>query len=212
MLNPLITVCFVFFTLIAAPVLVRGQHPGPAHPSPVPKSTTDKTPADAAARYFPNTELITQENQKVKFYNDLLKNKLVLINFMFTTCEGICPPMTATLAKVQQLLGDRNKDVTMISISVDPLTDTPERLKAYATRFNAQPGWYFLTGDKPNVDLVSQKLGGYVKEKAEHNAILLVGNVRTGEWKKVYALSRPSQIAEIVNSMLIEQQRADGKQ
>jgi len=154
MLKQLVTLCFVFVTLIATPILIRGQHPGQAHPAPASKSTTDKTPADAAAKYFPNTELITQDNQKVKFYNDLLKDKLVLINFMFTTCEGICPPMTANLAKVQQLIGDRNKDVTMISISVDPLTDTPERLKAYATKFKVQPGWYFLTGDKQNIDFV----------------------------------------------------------
>lgn len=211
MMKQSITVCLVFVILIAAPVLTLGQHPGPAHPAPAPKSKTGTTAADATSRYFPNTELITQDNRKVKFYDDLLKDKFVLINFMFTTCEAICPPMTANLAKVQQLLGDRSRDVTLISISVDPVTDTPERLKAYATKFKVLPGWYFLTGDKPNVDLVSQKLGGYVKEKTEHNAILLVGNVRTGEWKKVYALSRPLEIAEIVTSMLIEQQRANGK-
>lgn len=156
-----------------------------------------KNPAQAAANYFPNNVLLTQDNIQVHFFDDLLKGKAVVINFMFTTCTGVCPPMTANLAKVQSLLGERvGKDINMISVTVDPAIDTPDVLKKYATKFNVRPGWYFLTGKKTDLDTVLKKLGGYVEDKNQHNTILIIGNVETGEWMKVFAMSKPSEIAE----------------
>jgi protein SCO1/2 len=156
-----------------------------------------RTPGEVAASYFPNNVLINQNNQSVHFFDDLLKGKTVLINLMFTTCTGICPTMTANLQKVQGLLGDRvGKDINMISVTVDPLTDTPGALKNYATKFNVKPGWHFLTGSKADVDVVLRKLGGYVDDKNDHNSILMIGNVETGEWMKMFAMSKPSDIVE----------------
>jgi cytochrome oxidase Cu insertion factor (SCO1/SenC/PrrC family) len=167
------------------------------------KKPTDGEAAKASATYFPNHILLTQDNKPVRFYDDLLKGKVVLINFMFTTCTGVCPPMTANLAKVQNLLGERvGKDVVMISISVDPTVDAPDVLRKYADSFKAKPGWYFLTGKKENVDWVLYKLGGYVEDKTEHSAVLIIGNEATGEWVKTYALRNPGQIAEAVIGLL----------
>lgn len=158
-----------------------------------------RTPGEVAASYFPNNLLLNQDNRSVHFFDDLLKGKTVVINFMFTTCTGICPPMTANLQKVQGLLGDRvGKDINMISVTVDPLNDTPDALKNYTTRFNVKPGWHFLTGSKADVDQVLRKVGGYVEDKNQHNSILMIGNVETGEWVKVFAMSKPSEIAESV--------------
>lgn len=158
-----------------------------------------KSAADAAANYFPNTVLITQDNQPVHFFDDLLRGKTVVINFMFTTCTGICPPMTANLVKVQALLGDRvGKDINMISLTVDPGTDNATALKEYAQRFGVKPGWRFLTGKKADIDTVLKKLGGYVEDKNDHNSLLIVGNVVTGEWMKVFAMAKPSEIASNV--------------
>ncbi|HJQ70437.1 MAG TPA: SCO family protein [Blastocatellia bacterium] len=155
------------------------------------------SPAEAAARYFPNTVLLTQDNKPVHFFDDLLKGKTVLINFVFTTCAGVCPPMTANLAKVQEYLGDRvGRDINMITISVDPVIDTPAEMKKYAEKFKTRPGWYFLTGKKEDVDQVLRKVGGYVEDKNQHVSLLLVGNVETGEWSKVFAMSKPSDIAD----------------
>jgi cytochrome oxidase Cu insertion factor (SCO1/SenC/PrrC family) len=166
------------------------------------KAENKKPEADTAAAYFPNLELLTQDNKPVRFYDDLLKGKVVLINFLFTTCKGVCSPMTANLAKVQKYLGERvGKEVVMLSISVDPETDTPPVLKKYSDSFHAQPGWYFLTGDKKNVDTVLTKLGGYVADKQQHSAVLLVGNVPTGEWLKVPAMSSATEIADAVVKM-----------
>ena len=162
------------------------------------------TPKSAGgAAYFPNHELVTQDNQTVHFYDDLLKNKVVLINFMFTTCKGVCSPMTANLAKVQEQLGERlGKDVVMLSFTVDRETDTPAVLKKYADSFKARPGWYFLTGKKENLDWVLYKLGGYVEDKNQHNLKLIVGNEATGEWMKMHAMSNPTEIAAAVLKLL----------
>jgi protein SCO1/2 len=167
-----------------------------------------KTPAEAAAAYFPNTVLLTQDKNPVHFFDDLLKGKTVIINFMFTTCTGICPAMTANLLKVQAYIGDRvGKDINMISISVDPAVDTPEALKKYATNYKVKPGWYFLTGNKADVDLVLRKVGGFVEDKNDHSSVLIVGNVETGEWLKVFAMARPTEIADSVMKVADSKQR-----
>jgi cytochrome oxidase Cu insertion factor (SCO1/SenC/PrrC family) len=163
----------------------------------------EKTLAETSASYFPNVELLTQDGRPVRLYDDLLKGKVVIINFMFTTCTGVCPPMTANLAKVQSYLGERvGREVVIISISVDPAADTPVTLKKYADGFKARPGWYFLTGKKENVDWALYKLGGYVEDKMQHSGLVIIGNETTGEWVKTSAMRSPAQIAEAVLVLL----------
>jgi cytochrome oxidase Cu insertion factor (SCO1/SenC/PrrC family) len=166
------------------------------------------TPTEVAAHYFPNLTLLTQDNKPVRFFDDLLKGKTVVINFAFTTCTGVCPPMTANLARVQEYLGDRvGKDITMITITVDPAVDTPAALKAYAEKFKVKPGWYFLTGRKEDIDHVLHKVGGYVEDKADHTNILIVGNVETGEWMKVFAMAKPEEIAAAITKVAAKAQQ-----
>jgi cytochrome oxidase Cu insertion factor (SCO1/SenC/PrrC family) len=161
-----------------------------------------KSRDQAAAAYFTNLVLLTQENKPVHFYDDLLKDKIVLINFIFTSCKGVCSPMTANLRKVQEYLGDRvGKEINMITISVDPLVDTPEVLANYTAGFKINPGWYFLTGKKENIDQVLRKLGGFVEKRDEHSTVLLIGNLRSGEWTKAHAMLSPAQIADAVTAL-----------
>ena len=123
--------------------------------------------------------------------------------------------MTSNLSKVQKYLGEHvGREVVMLSISVDPQADTPPVLKKYADSFKAQPGWYFLTGKKENIDRVLYKLGGYVEDKMQHSAVLLIGNEATGDWMKVHAMSRPAEISGAVMQMIESQEkvRADAAQ
>ena len=174
-------------------------------------ASRQKKLAAAASRYFPNLVLVNQDNKPVHFYDDLLKGKTVLINFMLTHCTGACSPMTANLAKVQKYLGDVvGKDVLMISISVDPEHDTPAELKKYAANFKVQPGWYFLTGTKENLDGVLTKLGGYTDDPQQHSTVLLIGDEATGQWMKIPALTRPSEIVEAVAKILASKKEAAG--
>jgi protein SCO1/2 len=151
------------------------------------------------AEWFTNLPVRTQSGQTVRFYDDLLKDRIVVLNSFFASCKEVCSPMTHNLAKVQQQLGEQAaRDVHIVSVTVDPKNDTPDVLKAYASRHTVRPGWTFVTGKPENVDWVLHKLGLYEENRDEHTAILWVGNERTGLWMKMHAMSPPSAIINAI--------------
>ena len=159
------------------------------------------------ADYFPNVPLITQDGKTVRFYDDLLKGKIVAIYLMYTTCQYACPLETARLAQAQQFLGERvGKDIFFYSISIDPKHDTPEVLKSYAQKYHAGPGWLFLTGTPGDIELISKKLGLYSApnpaNKDGHTPVLMVGNVPAGQWMKNSALDNPRLLAIMIGQYL----------
>ena len=157
----------------------------------------------ASAKYFTDIQLVNQNGEKMRFYSDLLQGKTVIINSFFATCQGSCLPITRNLEKVQEALGDRlGKDARIISISVDPEVDTPAELKAFSKKFHARPGWYFLTGSKENVEFVLKKLGQFVEDKNDHLNIFIIGNERTGLWKKAFGLAKSEELIKVVDSVL----------
>ena len=169
-------------------------------------------PADAGgpwgAAYFPNVPLVTQEGQTVRFYDDLLKDKKVVVNLIYTHCQDVCPLETARLVQVQRLLGDRvGKEVFFYSLSIDPKHDTPAVLKAYAERFHVGPGWLFLTGDKANITLISKKLGlsslTDIDNPDGHQASLMVGDEPSGQWMRNSAVDNPQFLATTIRSFLV---------
>jgi protein SCO1/2 len=172
----------------------------PAQQGPNTAQTSQKP--STAETYFTDVVLVNQNGEKMRLYTDLLKGRVIVINFFFATCHGSCLPMNRNLQKVHEALGDRaGKDVYIISISVDPTLDTPAKLKEYARKVNAGPGWYFLTGDKANVDFALRKLGGYVDNKENHTNIFIIGNERTGLWKKAFGLARSDELIKVVESV-----------
>lgn len=157
----------------------------------------------AAEKYFSDVELLNQDGQKLRFYSDVLKDKVVIVNTFFTTCTSVCPPLNRNMEKIQEALGARlGKDAFLVSISVDPEADTPPRLKEYASRFHARPGWLFLTGKKENVDWALYKLGQYVEKKDDHSTIIVIGNEPKGLWKKAMGLAKPEELIKIVDDVL----------
>jgi protein SCO1 len=157
------------------------------------------------ANYFPNVALTTQNGTTVRFYDDLLKGKVVVVDLIYTHCKDSCPLETARLAQVQKLLEDRmGKDVFFYSISIDPERDTPEVLKAYAEKFHAGPGWLFLTGRQEDIDLISKKLGLYSPDWSRdgHRASLMVGNVPAGQWMRNPATDNPRLLAVRITNLL----------
>lgn len=155
----------------------------------------------AAEKYFTNTELVDQDGRPRRFYDDLLRGRKVLINFAFTSCKGACPTMTANLARAQALIRSRGERVTILTISVDPVNDTPAVLKQYATRLKAGAGWYFLTGSPENVAAVLKRLGGQGRKPEEHTMTLLLGDTSTGMWMKTLATEPPETIARLVEHL-----------
>ena len=157
--------------------------------------------------YFPNVDLTTQDGLVVHFYNDLIKNKIVVIDLIYTHCVDACPLETARLAQVQQMLGDRvGKDIFFYSITIDPKRDTPQVLKEYAEKYHAGPGWLFLTGKKEDIDLLSKKIGLYSapnpRNRDGHIAAVLIGNEATGQWMRNSATDNPRFLAVMIGDWL----------
>ncbi len=159
------------------------------------------------ANYFPNVPLITHEGKTVRFFDDLIKDKVVVINFIYTTCAESCPLETARLREVQAILGDRvGRDIFMYSITIDPERDTPEVLMEYTKKFLVGPGWLFLTGKEADITLLRKKLGLYIQEiqdgSFDHNLSLIIGNQATGRWMKSSPFENPYVLAKQIGSWL----------
>jgi len=181
---------------------MMAQEPTPAAPPPAPSASAESS----AQKYFSDVVLVNQHSEKMRFYSDLLRGKIVIINSFFATCTGSCLPLTRNLEKLQQGLGARmGKEVNIISISVDPEVDTPASLKAYAKKLNAGPGWYFLTGTKESVEFALKKIGQFVDDKQAHLNIFIIGNERTGLWKKAFGLAKSDELMKIVDSVLADE-------
>ena len=154
------------------------------------------------AKYFTNLPLVTQDGKTVHLYDDLIKDKIVVVNFVFTRCADICPLMTARIAEIVARLGGRvGKDIFVYSISLDPEHDTPESMKAMATAFDAGPGWLFLTGKPEDVATIRYKLGERSENLSEHRTDMMVGNDATGEWGRASAFDDYERTVDAILTM-----------
>jgi protein SCO1/2 len=161
--------------------------------------------ATAGRNYFTDVELTNQNGDKMRLYTDLIAGKTVVINSFYSTCVGICPIMGATFKRIQTVFGDHlGKDLILISVTVDPETDTPARLREYAKSMSAKPGWYFVTGKKENVEAALAKLGLRVATKEAHTSVMLIGNEPKGVWKKAFGLARSEDILKLVEEVVAE--------
>ena len=165
----------------------------------------DPSRARTQAHYFPNVELTTHEGRKVHFYDDLVKDKIVLINFMYAKCTGICPGITANLLRVQKLLGARvGTDIFMYSITLTPENDNAAALKHYADMHRVKPGWLFLTGQPADIELLRRRLGFYTsnqkqdKDRNNHIGMVRYGNEARQWWAMCPGQAKPEWIVESV--------------
>jgi protein SCO1/2 len=173
-----------------------------------PKSSNCTTPAREGPRagFFPNFVVIDQDGTKARFYEDLVRGKIVLFNFFYADCEARCPLFTANLVKVQKLLGDRvGRDIFMYSITLDPEHDKPRVLKEYMRMHGVKEGWTFLTGRPAEIEVLRQRLGftdidpAVDKEKSEHLGIIRYGNEKLDRWAACPAATRPEEIVKYLS-------------
>lgn len=194
--------------IISAPVLLSVALSAPttlalASERPATTAVDDvrgPTPLDG---YFPDVTLVTQDGRRVRFYSDVLRGNVVLINFIFTRCKDLCPRTTTNMRRVQELLGNEvGHTVHLVSITVDPENDTPAVLKAYAERAGVTHGWEFLTGDREGIELIRRKLGVFDREQDDnptlHTGMVIYGNEPARRWRALYAMARPDVIARSV--------------
>lgn len=176
------------------PSIARAQPAVPEPAAPV---------RSAAADYFTDVLLIDQHGQPMRLYTDLIKGRTVIVMGFFTSCTSVCPVMGKTLVKIQDWLGDRlGRDAYILALTVDPATDTVDRLRAYAGQLGARPGWFFLGGTPANVGFALKKLGQRTETPEGHTNILIVGNETTGLWKKAFGLADSEALIAVVDSVL----------
>lgn len=187
---------------LALPANAAAQDPHQHHQHHAPPPADPDKTEKADGLKFPEVSLVDQNGRAVDFYDDLVKNRVVAINFIFTSCTTICPPMGATFGQVQKLLGDRaGRDVHLISVSVDPATDTPERMKTWSQRFGTTQGWTLVTGERNEVTRLLKSLGVYTPNINDHSPLVLVGNDARGEWTRAYGLAAPAKLVELLDGM-----------
>jgi len=159
---------------------------------------TPEQQEERARSYFTNLELINQNGETVQFFDDVLKDRVVVISFIFTNCQGACPLMTHKLTVVRDKMeGQIGAPLHFVSLSLDPARDTPAAMKKFAETHHADhDGWVFLTGKPENLDYIIKRLGQFTDDIEAHSTMVLAGNVSTAHWMKILPHEQPPAIAE----------------
>lgn len=166
------------------------------------QAATQPVAAQSASVTLADTPLLDQDGRSLRFKSDVVGERIVIVDFIYTTCTTVCPVVSATLAQVQGQLGDRlGRDVALLSVTVDPLRDTPARLKDYGARIGSGPGWHWLTGAKPQVDDVLRAFGAYTPNFVDHPPLVLVGDAKTGQWLRFYGFPSAEQLVKAVTEL-----------
>ncbi len=170
----------------------------------VPVSVTAARDGNEAARsWFTESILLDQRGRELKFYSDVLKDQVVVVNFIFTRCPGTCPVQTAKMSELyKELGGEMGRTVRFVSISVDPDNDTPAKLLEFADRYKAGDGWFFLTGEQESLDQVTRRLGAYNSLAEAHSPLFLLGNVSREHWVKMRPSASVATLAGEVRKLL----------
>jgi len=156
-----------------------------------------KSDDEQSREYFTDLTLYNQEGEPVRFYTDVLKDQLVVLNFIFTNCGAACPMMTEKMRIARGLMSpDLAQRVRYVSISIDPKRDSPKAMKEFAERHHADGNWVFLTGAQENIDKIVKKLGQYNEEVEAHSTMMLAGDVARRHWIKLPPNVPPAGIAE----------------
>jgi len=152
--------------------------------------------------YFPNFPVVTHEGKTLRFYDDLIRGKMVVINFAYTNCTDICGLASARMARVREWLGDEvGKKIFIYTITLDPGNDKPEVLKKYAEAFGAGDGWQFVTGEPDQIHTIRWKLGERSRYLAEHRSDMVIGNDATGFWRRISLMGNLKVLTEQIRQM-----------
>jgi protein SCO1/2 len=202
----------VFAATLAGATLLSSIRTAAAHDGHHHAAPADAKP-QAARVTLHDIQLVDLERNAVRFKSEAVDDRIVIVDFIYTNCTTICPVTSAVFADVQERLiaklGERfGRDVKLITLTVDPATDTPERLKDYAGNFGSPTGWLWLTGDKPQVNRVLAGLGAYAADFTRHSGAVLVGDARSGNWVRFYGIPNPSDIIDRVERLLAARRAA----
>lgn len=154
-------------------------------------------------------ELQDQSGRTLRFGSDVIADRIVAIAFTYTTCTTICPVLDSILVNLQRRLGDRlGREVQLVTLSIDPVNDTPARLLAHAGKLKARPGWTFLTGRKENMDRVLTGLDMYTADIRNHQPSIIIGDGRRGVWRRYYSFPSADTLLAGLNELAAARKQA----
>jgi len=191
--------------LATTPLALADEDPHAKHRAMMQNKAPE--PAEFADIDLRDVVLLNQDGEEVEFIGEVIGDKIVVMDFVYTTCTTVCPVLTALFTQVQTQLGDDlGGEVAMVSMTVDATRDTPARLKTYAAKHHVQEGWIWLTGPKPTMDDVLTGLGAFSASFEDHPAMVIVGDGRSGEWKRMFGFPNPDRIMSVVNEFRAKRQ------
>jgi len=183
---------------LALPALASDPHAHHKHHAPAAKDTKAST---VKVRYD-DSALLDQAGKSLKLKSEVMADRIVVLDFVFTTCTTICPVLTATMVRVQNELDAKaREDVRMVTITVDPARDTPARMKEYGDKMGVKPGWVWLTGPTGRVNEVLKGFGAYAPSFEDHPPLILVGDARSGQWTRFFGFADPKDVIAKVNEL-----------
>jgi len=161
-----------------------------------------------ASKYFAGITLTDQDGKRVELAGVMKGHTVVMYSF-FSNCAASCPLMAHSLTSLQKRFADHlGHDLFFISITVDPEHDTPEKLKAYAVRNMAKPGWLFLTGSREEIDHALKKIGQYTETPDGHMNVMVIGNDVTGLWMKAQGLAKAEELGDVIQKVIEDKPRS----
>jgi protein SCO1/2 len=188
-------------TALLAAGLPAAAHDGHQHHRASPAAAAA---AGAAKVVLHGETLVDQTGKRVRLDDEVFAGRIAVVNFVYTTCTTICPIASATFAQLQDRLGAAlGMEVVLVSISVDPLRDTPARLNEYAQRHQARAGWSWLTGTKPQIDRVLEGFGAYTPDFQQHPAMVLVGDAAGGNWTRLFGFPSVDDLLERIEALRV---------
>lgn len=152
---------------------------------------------------LPDALLMDQDGRAVRLLRDVVQDKVVVASFVYTHCTTICPTVSALFSGLQERLGDlQGSRVRLVSLSVDPARDTPDRLKAYSEGFGTRAGWLWLTGQPADVTAALKGFDAYTANYQNHPAVIMIGDGRSGRWIRYHGFTDADRLAAQVRAVL----------
>lgn len=200
----LLTALSLVLALVSPGIVLALDPPSPPHmPAEAAVESADTGMKDRD--YFTDLTLVTHEGKEVRFFSDLLQDRIVLITGFYVNCDTTSPRQNLMLSRVQKQLGELlGQQVWIVTLTVDPIRDTPDLVSDYAKVFAPQPGWTFVTGSVENIDWVNYRLGQYTVDPETHPGVYLLGNLKTGLWLKVPSNAKPDELLSRIKQVLYD--------
>ncbi|HEY6100951.1 MAG TPA: SCO family protein [Anaeromyxobacter sp.] len=190
--------------LLAEPAAAADEAPGCEHcAKKAQEAARAKAGGSAGAKVeLADVGLLDQDGREVRFRDAMSGDRVVVMDFIYTTCTTICPVLSAIMTRIQGALGPRADKVLLVSLSLDPARDTPERMKAFAAKFRAGAGWSWLTGEKGAVERALKGVGAYTASFADHPPMILVGDGRAGTWTRFNGFPKQDQVLARIDELI----------